>query len=125
MDYEHDENCPLVLINVDGLTQVLLNLFRNAIESMEDGGVLSVQIRHHTENGTVHIRIKDTGRGISPQQASQLFDPFYTTKQKGTGLGLSISQQIVEEHGGTIEVDVTQPQGTAFVITLTASVSKP
>ena len=120
VDFAHDEDCPLILINADGLTQVFLNLFRNAIESMENGGVLSVRTSYDAEQGVVHIRIQDTGRGISPQQASQLFDPFYTTKQKGTGLGLSISQQIVEEHDGTIEVDVTQPQGTAFVITLPA-----
>ena len=120
VDFAHYEDCPLILINADGLTQVFLNLFRNAIESMENGGVLSVRTSYDAEQGVVHIRIQDTGRGISPQQASQLFDPFYTTKQKGTGLGLSISQQIVEEHHGTIEVDVTQPQGTAFVITLPA-----
>ena len=91
---------------------------------MENGGVLSVRTSYNTEQGEIHIRIQDTGRGISPQQASQLFDPFYTTKQKGTGLGLSISQQIVEEHDGVIEVDVTQPQGTAFVITLPTPVDK-
>jgi two-component system sensor histidine kinase HydH len=120
VDFAHDEDCPLILINADGLTQVFLNLFRNAIESMENSGVLSVQTSYDTEQGVIQIRIQDTGRGISPQHASRLFDPFYTTKQKGTGLGLSISQQIVEEHDGTIEVDVTQPQGTAFVITLPA-----
>ena len=124
VDFEHDESCPLVPINTDGLTQVFLNLFRNAIESMENGGVLSVRTSYDAAQGAVHVRIQDTGRGISPQLASQLFDPFYTTKQKGTGLGLSISQQIVEEHDGTIEVDVTQPQGTAFVITLPAQVDK-
>ena len=125
VDFEHDPNCRLLSINADGLTQVLLNLFRNAVESMEGGGVLSVQTQYDTEQGNTRIRIQDTGHGVLPQQASQLFNPFYTTKQKGTGLGLSISQQIVQEHGGTIEVDVTQPQGTAFVITLPASVSKP
>ena len=123
-DFSHDENCPAAPINADGLTQVFLNLFRNAIESMENGGVLSVQTFYDREQDAIQIRIEDTGRGISPQQASQLFDPFYTTKQKGTGLGLSISQQIVEEHDGTIEVDVTQPQGTAFVITLPTPVDK-
>ena len=124
VDFEHDENCPLMPINADGLTQVFLNLFRNAIESMENGGLLSVRMSHDADQEVIQIRIQDTGRGISAQQASQLFDPFYTTKQKGTGLGLSISQQIIEEHDGTIEVDVTQPQGTAFVITLPAQVDK-
>ena len=112
------DDCPLVSMNADGMTQVLLNLFRNAIESMEDGGVLTIQTAYNSVIQVVEIYIKDTGRGIPPDVASRLFDPFYTTKQKGTGLGLAISQQIIEEHGGTIEVDVTEPQGATFIITL-------
>ena len=112
------DDCPPVSMNGDGMTQVLLNLFRNAIESMEDGGVLTVRIVYNAANQKVQIYIKDTGRGIPHDVASRLFDPFYTTKQKGTGLGLAISQQIVEEHGGGIEVDVTESQGAMFIITL-------
>ena len=100
------------------MTQVLLNLFRNAVESMEDGGVLTVQTAYNSVTQVVQIYIKDTGRGIPPDVASRLFDPFYTTKQKGTGLGLAISQQIVEEHGGTIEVDVAETPGATFIVTL-------
>ncbi len=113
-----DDDYPPVSVNGDGMTQVLLNLFRNAIESMQDGGILTVQTVYNATNQVLQIYIKDTGRGIPPDVASRLFDPFYTTKQKGTGLGLAISQQIVEEHGGTIEVDVTEPQGATFIITL-------
>lgn len=112
------DDCPPVSMNGDGMTQVLLNLFRNAIESMEDGGVLIVRTVYNAANQTVQIYIKDTGRGIPHDVASRLFDPFYTTKQKGTGLGLAISQQIVEEHGGGIEVGVTEPQGAVFIVTL-------
>ncbi len=114
----YDESCPSVVLDADGMTQVLLNLFHNAIESMEVGGVLTAQTEYDSENRTVHIRVQDTGRGISPDVASRLFDPFYTTKQKGTGLGLFISRKIIEEHDGTIDVDREQSQGTAFVITL-------
>ena len=113
----HDD-CPPAVLDADGMTQVLLNLFRNAIEAMDGGGVLTIHTQHDPANQTVQIRVQDTGRGISPAHASRLFDPFYTTKQKGTGLGLAISHRILEEHGGTIKVDVTQPQGTAFIITL-------
>ncbi|MCZ6676919.1 MAG: ATP-binding protein [Candidatus Poribacteria bacterium] len=115
-----DEGCPPVVVNADGMMQVLLNLFRNAIESMEADGVLTIQTQYRVESQIVQICIQDTGRGISPDVARRLFDPFYTTKQKGTGLGLAISQQIIEEHGGTIEVDVTQSQGAAFIISLPA-----
>ena len=82
------------------------------------GGVLTIQTAYDSVAQGVQIYIKDTGRGIPPEVASRLFDPFYTTKQKGTGLGLAISQQIVEEHGGTIDVDVTEPQGATFIVTL-------
>ena len=112
------DDCPLVFMNADGMTQVLLNLFRNAIESMEDGGVLTIQTAYNSVIQAVEIYIKDTGRGIPPDVASRLFDPFYTTKQKGTGLGLAISQQIIEEHGGTIEVDVIETQGATFIVRL-------
>lgn len=112
------DDCPLISVNADGMTQVLLNLFRNAIEAMEDGGVLTIQTAYDTVIQVVQIYIKDTGRGIPPDVASRLFDPFYTTKQKGTGLGLAISQQIVEEHGGAIAVDITEPQGATFIVTL-------
>ena len=112
------DDLPLASVNDDGITQVLLNLFRNAIESMEDGGVLTIQTAYNSAIQAVQIYIKDTGRGIPPDVASRLFDPFYTTKQKGTGLGLAISQQIVEEHGGTIEVDPTESAGATFVVTL-------
>lgn len=112
------DDCPPVSMNGDGMTQVLLNLVRNAIESMEDGGILTVRTVYNATNQAVQVYIKDTGRGIPSDVASRLFDPFYTTKQKGTGLGLAISQQIVEEHGGTIEVDVTEPPGATFIITL-------
>ena len=127
VEHIHSHECPPVVLDADGLTQVLLNLFHNAIESMEKDGVLTIQTQCHQgtwretkglEKQTVQIRVQDTGSGISPGVASRLFDPFYTTKQKGTGLGLAISRQIIEEHGGTVEVDVTQSQGTAFVITL-------
>ena len=118
VEKEFADNCPLVSMNADGMTQVLLNLFRNAIESMEDGGLLTIQTAYDSTIQAVQIYIKDTGRGIPPDVASRLFDPFYTTKQKGTGLGLAISQQIIEEHGGAIEADMTAPQGATFIVTL-------
>ena len=94
------DDCPSVSVNADGITQVLLNLLRNAIESMKAGGVLTVETQYNSDNRTMCLRIQDTGRGIPPDVVSRLFDPFYTTKQKGTGLGLAVSQQIIEQHYG-------------------------
>lgn len=109
---------PTVNVNVDGITQVLLNLFYNAIEAMQSDGCLKIQTEYRESEGMVSIRVQDSGPGIAPDDVQRLFHPFYTTKQKGTGLGLYISRNIVEEHGGRIEVDATLAVGTAFVMTL-------
>ena len=112
------DDCPEVHVNEDGITQVLLNLFYNAIEAMDTEGTLAIQTEYVPETETVHIRVQDDGPGISPEDVPMLFDPFYTTKQKGTGLGLYISQKILAEHRGSIEVDASLEVGTAFVMSL-------
>ena len=109
---------PLVEIDQGRMRQVLLNLFRNAIESMDDHGILTVYTSLCQTVDQVQIRVEDTGCCIEDKTVPHLFDPFFTTKQKGTGIGLALSRQIVAEHGGTIEVDVTKTEGTAFIITL-------
>ena len=113
---QYDSNCPQININEDGITQVLLNLFYNAIEAMDIEGTLAIQTKYLPESEIVHVRIQDDGPGIPPEDIPMLFDPFYTTKQKGTGLGLYISQKILAEHQGSIEVDPNLDVGTAFVI---------
>ena len=110
--------CPEVNINADGITQVVLNLFYNAIEAMDREGTLTIQTEYRQESEAVLVRVQDDGPGIPPQDIPRLFDPFYTTKQKGTGLGLYISQKILAEHEGNIEVDAALEAGTAFTITL-------
>ena len=121
---KYDTDCPQLNINEDGITQVLLNLFYNAIEAMSTGGTLAVQTTYQPEGKTVHVRVQDDGPGIPPDDIRKLFDPFYTTKQKGTGLGLYISQKIVDEHRGSIEIDPNTEGGTAFVMSLPVSYSK-
>ena len=115
---QYASNCPQVNINEDGITQVLLNLFYNAIEAMGAEGTLTIQTEYLPEKGGIHVRVQDDGPGIPPEDVSMLFDPFYTTKQKGTGLGLYISQKILAEHQGRIEVDSNLEVGTAFVMSL-------
>lgn len=112
------DDCPEVNVNEDGITQVLLNLFYNAIEAMDTDGTLTIQTEYVPETEIVHVRVQDDGPGISPEDIPMLFDPFYTTKQKGTGLGLYISQKILAEHRGGIEVDANLEVGTAFVMSL-------
>jgi PAS domain S-box-containing protein len=99
------------------LRQVLINLFKNALEAMPRGGVLTVTSR--VKDSNVEIAIKDTGEGMTPDVATHIFQPYYTTKEKGTGLGLAICQFIVEkQHGGCILVDSAPGQGSAFTIQL-------
>lgn len=117
---QYDPNCPPVNINEDGITQVLLNLFYNAIEAMDTDGTLTIETRYDSEAKTVQVRVQDDGPGIPLDDIPKLFDPFYTTKQKGTGLGLYISQKIVAEHGGTIEIDPNVESGTTFMMLLPA-----
>ena len=115
---QYDNNCPHVNISEDGVTQVLLNLFYNAIEAMDTGGTLTIQTEYPPEKEIIRVRVQNDGPRIPPEDIPMLFDPFYTTKQKGTGLGLYISQKILAEHQGHIEVDANLEVGTAFVMSL-------
>jgi signal transduction histidine kinase len=107
---------PLVMANSDELTQVLLNLCKNAVEAMPQGGTL--RVRGLCAGPQVRLEVSDTGEGIS--EGVNIFEPFVTTKKKGTGLGLAIVQQIVAAHEGTLTYTSTPGQGTTFILQLPA-----
>lgn len=98
------------------LRQVFLNLGMNAIESMPEGGELTISTRYSKD--TVVVSVKDSGVGIPKENLKEIFYPFFTTKDKGTGLGLSIAYRIIEEHNGRITVKSRPGQGTAFEVAL-------
>ena len=110
------------------IKQVLLNLFINAMEAIggDQGGRLSVRTRKLVKpvnEPWVQIEVEDSGPGIDPQDLDHIFDPFYTTKhesgeREGTGLGLTIAHQIVQEHGGYVEVASEVGHGTRFMVNL-------
>ena len=104
--------------NAGKLQQVFLNLFLNARDAMEGGGVL--EIRTSSEETGARVEVSDTGHGIAPENVHRIYDPFFTTKagRKGTGLGLSVSYGIIQEHGGTIEVFSRPGGGTRFQVEL-------
>lgn len=106
---------PSAQVDPGQLRQALLNVVRNSREAMDRGGVLNVST--HQENGTSWIEVTDSGPGISPEVVDRVFEPFFTTKPEGTGLGLSLTQQIVSEHGGTIEVSPAD-SGTRVTLSL-------
>jgi PAS domain S-box-containing protein len=120
---EGADTWPKVLADTDQLLQVVLNLVQNAVQAIEDQGV--VVIRAHPVGkppGThVLIEVRDTGAGIGAEHVPHLFEPFYTTRPKGTGLGLFVAHGIVQRHGGSIEVESTPGQGTVFRLTLPAA----
>lgn len=96
------------------LRQVFLNLIRNAREAMPSGGTLTIKAA--VRKTELEVRITDTGTGIAPEVREKLFEPFFTTKQGGTGLGLPLSRQIVEAHGGRIEIESEVGRGTTFIL---------
>ena len=103
-------------LDTDRINQVLLNLFLNALEAMESGGRLTVDADKDEEGRWIIIRVADTGHGIPAQNLSKVFDPYYTTKSTGTGLGLAIAHNIVDAHGGRIDVASPAGQGTTFTL---------
>jgi PAS domain S-box-containing protein len=103
-------------IDADQIKQVFLNLFKNALDAMHDGGRLTIQVAH--EPGREKITVANTGDPIRPEDLPKLFEPFFTTKPGGTGLGLPVSQRIIQDHGGAIRAVSSLERGTEFVITL-------
>jgi two-component system sensor kinase FixL len=119
--YRFDPGLDLVLVDKVQIQQVILNLVRNAIESMEQSDRRELTIATERDaDGMAAVKISDTGTGISPDVASQLFQPFITTKPHGLGVGLSISRTIVESHGGRITVGPNPQGGTIFRFTVRA-----
>ena len=98
------DSLPRITAAALSIEHVLVNLVSNGIEAVRDSGAGegTVAIRTRAENGSIRITVTDTGRGISPETAEKIFEPFYTTKQDGLGMGLRISRSIVESHGGHI-----------------------
>lgn len=107
-----------ILTDPDRLNQLLLNLYINAIEALEEGGTLDVGLKQCKSETLLEISVKDNGAGIDPAHIDKIFDPYYTTRSTGTGLGLSIVHKIVEKLGGQIRVQSRPGQETCFTILL-------
>jgi signal transduction histidine kinase len=114
---------PTLAADAGQLTQVLVNLVVNAVQAMPDGGRLVVKT--DVQDGHVVCRVEDTGVGMTEEVQNRLFVPFFTTKEvnQGTGLGLPVVHGIVTSHGGTIKVQSTPGEGTAFTVRLPVAVA--
>ncbi|MEC7679317.1 MAG: ATP-binding protein [Planctomycetota bacterium] len=109
-----DADLPSILLHSDSLQAALMNLVKNAIESMANGGQLVV--RTYTTRSSVALDLIDTGRGVDDVTVMHMFEPFYSTKDGGTGLGLPTARRIIESHGGRISVQSEVGRGTKFVL---------
>ncbi len=113
-----DPTADLVIVDRVQIQQVMVNLIRNAVDAMIDSDSRSLEIRTQREGNYVRITVEDSGSGISDAIASQLFQPFVTSKRNGMGIGLSICRTIVEAHGGRIWFEEGRSAGTAFHFTV-------
>jgi signal transduction histidine kinase len=117
------DDLPYPDLVADRVQQVFLNLVLNAVEAMPGGGELTVATRYDENTDEVVVAFKDDGPGIPKNVLPNIFDPFFSTKSEGTGLGLFVSQNIVQEHGGRIEVEGEEGEGSTFIVRLPVSKS--
>ncbi len=111
-----EQNVPEVMADAEMLYQAFLNIFINAMQAMPDGGMISVHI--FSINGDVSVHFEDEGDGIDPPILEKIWDPFFTTKEKGTGLGLGIVKNLIEAHGGSLNIENRSVHGARVKIQL-------
>ena len=104
------EEIPDLLLNKNEIRQLILNLCRNGIEAMEDGGVLTLRLK--SEENAVILEVEDTGSGMDEEVLEKIGMPFFTTKESGTGLGLSVCARIINNHNGISTITSKVGQGT-------------
>jgi len=111
------EDIPLLSVSSDRIKQVIINIIKNAEESMENGGVLKIET--DKKGKMVELKISDTGIGIDPNDIKNIFEPYFTKKrEKGLGIGLFLSYAIIKSYNGNIDVESRLSEGTTFIITL-------
>jgi signal transduction histidine kinase len=115
-----DPEMPPVRADAEQLWEALLNLIRNALDAMPDGGNLTVSAKR--DGAEALVSISDNGRGMTEEEARNLFVPFFTTKSDGTGLGLAYAQRVINEHGGKIDCATARGKGSTFSIQLPLAV---
>ena len=105
---------PVVLGDVSQLKQLVFNVTKNAMEAMQDGGAISIEA--DSDDAFVYLRVRDTGCGISRDDISKIYEPFFTTKNNGHGLGMMIVMRIMREHGGQVGIDSEPGKGTTVTL---------
>ncbi|MCH7320738.1 PAS domain S-box protein [Solibacillus sp. MA9] len=106
----------IILGNANEIKQIFINLFKNAMEAIKDGGTITLEVFPSKDNNEIFIRLKDTGCGIPSYVLERIFEPFYTTKTKGTGLGMMVINKIIQDHHGTIKIKSQEEVGTEILL---------
>ena len=118
------EPLPEIMLDPDRMRQVFMNVILNSMQAMPEGGKLSVLCRYDRENSAVQIDISDTGVGMSQEVLKHVFDPFFSARTGGTGLGLANVKKIIEQHGGSVQIESAEGQGTKISVNLRAILRK-
>ncbi|MFE8697227.1 ATP-binding protein [Cytobacillus sp. FJAT-53684] len=114
---EMNDSIPSIECVENQIKQVCMNLIKNGLDSMDDGGVLKIILKHDSRH-TISISFIDQGCGINQTDMDKLFTPFYTTKEDGTGLGLIVTKKIIEDHQGKLKVESESNKGTKVEVIL-------
>ena len=107
---------PLLNLDRQQIKQAFINLIDNAVSAIHKNGTISIDVSLDTILKRVRIEVSDTGKGISDEEKTKLFEPYFSTKKSGMGLGLAIVNSIISDHGGMIRVQDNKPRGATFVI---------
>ncbi|MGZ3535183.1 MAG: ATP-binding protein [Thermodesulfobacteriota bacterium] len=109
---------PVVNVDREQMKRVMINLIKNSLTAIEKEGTIKIQTNYDPKLQTVRLEVSDDGCGISDEDKSRLFEPYFSTKKAGTGLGLTIVNAIIADHNGYIRVRDNKPKGTTFLIEL-------
>jgi len=115
------DGLPDIPLDANQMEQVFVNLLLNAVEAIQEGGVITIFSFKNAEQDLLKVEVADTGCGIPPEHLNQIFEPFFSTKQKGTGLGLAVSYGIIRNHQGNIQVSSLPGEGARFTIEIPVS----
>ena len=113
---EIPSDLPLIKMDPERLTQAFINIMKNGMQAMGQGGILRIETKSLKDG--VEVIISDSGSGIPPEQMEKIFNYYYTTKEKGVGLGLPIAHRIIEAHGGQLKIESRVGSGTKVTVTL-------
>jgi PAS domain S-box-containing protein len=114
VETDFPKNIPTVAVDDAQVKQVFFNVVKNALQAMEDGGILKVETQ--LSDRFVSVIVEDNGPGIDPEKLGAIYEPYHTTKTEGTGLGMMIVQRIMRDHGGEIEINSEPGRGTRLIL---------